>query len=289
MMHTEVNQPRDRAPLVPRPLRPRGVSSRCQPIMQALVVLTMVAAATLLGSPAQAQLGTTPAAIALELALENNIQARAFEQRCSAFGAVQRTLIDVNPINRQVLTAAIAFRAELHALSASAECELAERNLARYLDGSEAVFLVFVLNPYRIDPDAFVILPGASIRLEDEYERYEPLRHSPVLDANRSLGPGMTYGYVYFPNFRQRASESYAVQFDDGYVDLCATGRGAFTYFALGFDESELDFFDLLRRGIDPDALRRDHRIPTFGDHGLSSPDFLNLVSFAINLIGLIR
>jgi hypothetical protein len=255
-----------------------------------LATLTLTVLITLLTPPAHAQLGTTPAALALQLALENNVQASTYADRCNAFGAEQRTLIGVVPINRQVLTAAVAYRAELHALDAAATQDLLDRSTARYLHGDEAVFLLFVVNPNPMDPEALVLLSADDIRLQDEYRRrYEPLRSTPVFDGNRPLGPGTTHGYLYYPNFRPAGGASYAVQFDSGYVRLCPNGEDRYVYMALGFDESELDFFDLFRRGIDPEALRRDYRIPTYGEAGLTSPDFLDLLSLVINLIGLIR
>jgi hypothetical protein len=70
---------------------------------------------------------------------------------------------------------------------------------------------------------------------------------------------------------------------------LSSAGFRALREDAARSPDSGLDFFDLLRRGIEPEALRRDHRIPTYGDAGLSSPAFLDLLSLVINLIGLIR
>lgn len=249
--------------------------------------MVIAAVAYSAATPAFAQFSNTAAGQALQLAIDQNLQMKGVSAHCGFFNTEDST-VAVLPINDEVLMAAAAYRTETLKLNQGESSALIQRARARYLQGDEAVFIVVVANPNPMQPDAQVFLPLDELVLKDEYRSYKLLRSTPIFGTDSTLGPGPNYGYLYFPNFRSSKSASYVLDIQDFYANLCAPGayrKPKIVTFEFSFDDSELNFFDLLRRGVSQDALRTQYSIPTYGSSDVGSMSWTDLASLVIEMV----
>lgn len=235
---------------------------------------------------------------ALSLAIERNVSVRNFQhQSCSFFGYhMLKSSVILIPINKEILDAAIAYKAKSEKMSEQDAEKLRTQNYETYITGNTAAFVLFVV--VSVDAGAVddrydeVYFNGFSnnVNLQDESQKYQLEKYTRVFDA--PLSPGWNKGYLYFQNFRKEQNFSYSLHFSNFIVNACK-GNGSSTplsgSWAMSFDESQIGFLSLLQKGLDENSIRKQYGITSYSTAQLNGSDILNLISTVVGLLTFIK
>ncbi len=237
---------------------------------------------------------------AFRLSIESNFEFIKFDNKFPVwvFGVhltddAIRSLVMLVPLNREIINAAVSYKAFIDKLSQRDAMAVLSKAQDEFLDGGESVFVIFVINDDHLDKDATIYFKDfkKNTFLMDEYGRkYYLKRYTRIFDGK--LSPGWNKGYLYFGNFRDSRSNSYSVHFNELILDARVSVQehaSTRASWAFSFDESEVGFLALLRKGIDEEVLRKNYGIETYKSTGLELATFMDVVGFILTVVSLVR
>jgi len=222
---------------------------------------------------------------ALRLAVEENMQVQKCLHTCKGKKSFL-TKIDLSassvvvlvPLNKEILDAAVDYRAALDGIPATEIEQLRQRQYTSYLQGDTCTFVLMIKNDAsHPEKCSFKFTEfEANTVLHDEQHSYNLMAYTRLFDSPLSLG--WNNGYLYFPNFRECGSKSCSVHFT-GYRVLaganCDEEQITDQEWAFGYDESEIKFLSLLSSNISEDHIRAEYISPQHPSLDLDMDDIL--------------
>ncbi|MDQ1350890.1 MAG: hypothetical protein QG657_1192 [Acidobacteriota bacterium] len=226
----------------------------------------------------------------LTVALEKNMQFREFKNNCVKLSSFQyrgsmKTSVVLIPLKKEVIEAALNYRAVLDNLPTHETARLKEKNYKEFLHGNKAAFIIIVLNNEKFDNDESVFFSyiRENIYLKTDNGVTSKLReYTPGFDVG--LNPGWNSGYLFFDNFREYQNfKSYSVHFNNLHIK-CGSKEQVEPDWAFSYDDSYENFFALFKDGIDIDEVRKDRVQTTYEKMGFGSDDILNIIKFILKI-----
>ena len=233
---------------------------------------------------------------AFRLAIEQNMQVRIFNNSCEYRKTWRssdsvKSIVILIPLNKEVIDAAIEYKTQTEKLSNEESENLRVSNYSAYINGDLCAFTLLIKNNDNLDDDDEIYFKQImeNFYLHDEFSKYSLIRYTHVFDEK--LSPGWNKGYLYFQNFRQKNSYSYSVHIGGYIVNSCPENNDhkAGKKWAFSFDESDLNFFALLEKGISEDVIRSRYGITANTSANLSGIDFFNIIGTILNIVSLIK
>jgi hypothetical protein len=224
------------------------------------------------------------------VALEKNMQLREFRNNCVKlipfqFRGSMRTKIVLIPLKKEVIEAALNYRAVSDNLPTNETMRLKEKNYKEFLYGNKAAFIIIVINNEKFYDDETVFFPNIreNIYLKTDNGATSALReYTPGFDVG--FNPGWNFGYLYFDNFRTYHNfKSYSVHFNNFHIN-CGRKKQVESGWAFSYDDSYENFFALFKNGIDIDEVREDRVQTTYKEMGFGYDDILNIINFILKV-----
>ena len=197
------------------------------------------------------------------------------------------------PLNQEIINASIEYKSYIEALDSQAKKNLSDYAHQVYINGNQSVFLL-IANVYKyqnepIESDDIVHFKNfrANTFLHDENRKYNLIKYTHSFDE--PLKPGINKAYLYFNNFRKnKENYSYSMHFNNFIISANKNlGKPTSNRWAFSFDESAIDFYALLEKGISDKEIREGYNIPSSTSNGLSFSDYLNIASIIVTAISM--
>jgi hypothetical protein len=226
---------------------------------------------------------------ALEVALEANLKYRPITVSCGFFDSKLTSKVVMIPLNKDVIDATVAYEAALKNLNPSQKDKILQKSYRHFLSSKISTFVLMVINNESLDSEKNQIYFGDfrnTVYLLNEGQRQFKLKnYDTVLSA--PLSPGLNIGYVTFDNFRGTQdgyTDTYAIHFAS-FVLTCNQRQAVEQKFAVGFDESEVKFVDLVAKGISVGDIRKNYVAEPYESVGLKANDVANLLVFVTKIL----
>lgn len=228
---------------------------------------------------------------ALSLALEANLNYKEFKISCGYWsGSELNSKLIIIPLKKDVIQAALHYKAALEDLSQIQTNDMIKKNLNDLLNSDRATFILIVINndklKYGEEIISFDSINTNTQLIGKNNKYYKFVDFSPVFSA--PLAPGRNHGYLQFENFRKDYSgiiNNYSIQFNR-YTMRCSDPKTARSQqVAFSFDESQVDYLALIERGLSTDEIKNRYVSTTFESLNITEEDIINLVKFTIKLL----
>lgn len=226
---------------------------------------------------------------ALEVALEANLKYREVNVSCGWFNSDLTAKVIMIPLNKEVIRATVAYKSAIEKLTPDQESQLLERSYKHFINAESATFIMMVINNQKLEYGKNTIYFDnfrENVVLISETQGTYKLRNYDT-NLSTSLSPGLNMGYVSFNNLRGTQdgfTDTYTIHFKN-FKFTCSNQERYEQPWALLFDESEVNFVDLIAKGTSKQEIRNQFVAEPYESVGLKAQDVTNLLVFVIKIL----